>query len=181
MQDYKPLPLKTFDTADFYGRFRPHVRSQGSDGSSSHHAALAPKSRFRLLAKSDSTVHVLYINISPPFRLSTLNSSSNMAHYQTPIAVALAVCTFFSAALFALPRSSSNELKLPDGMRDAMSLDPFETTAPEDFINGEPVSEEHFWSKVFVQTEYFSCQSKSPSDAASQAGPVANSSYTTSD
>lgn len=71
-----------------------------------------------------------------------------MPQYQLPIAVALGACAVFSAGLLALAKPADGKVELPEIVRDATSQDPFDVTKPEDVVDGEPVEEERFWSRV---------------------------------
>lgn len=71
-----------------------------------------------------------------------------MPQYQLPVAVSLGACASFSAAFFALAKPVDSKVQLLEIVRDATSRDPFDVTKAEDIINGEPIDEENFWSKV---------------------------------
>jgi hypothetical protein len=79
-----------------------------------------------------------------------------MSQYQLPVAVALGACALFSAGLFALAKPvDDGKVRLPEITRDSTLPDPFDVTKPEDVIDGEPVDEVQFWSRV--SSEY-ACQ-----------------------
>ena len=71
-----------------------------------------------------------------------------MAQYQLHIAASLAACAAFSASVFALAKPVDNKVKLPEAVQDATAKDPFDVTKLEDVVNGEPIDEERFWSRV---------------------------------
>ena len=75
-----------------------------------------------------------------------------MIHFQSEIAVALALSAFGSLATFCLTRPRKGKIQLPvhaDGSLDATSnRDPFDVTTPDDVIDGYPVDEEAFWKEV---------------------------------
>lgn len=71
-----------------------------------------------------------------------------MPQFQLPVAVALAVFALLSAALFALSKPAEGKVQLPEIVRDATSHDPFDVIKAEDIIDGEPVDEKKFWSRV---------------------------------
>ena len=73
-----------------------------------------------------------------------------MPQYQLPVAVSLGACALFSAGLFILAKPVDNKVKLPEIVRDATSRDPFDVTKPEDIVDGEPLDEEKFWSRVRI-------------------------------
>ena len=72
-----------------------------------------------------------------------------MPQYQLPVAAALGACALFSAALLILSKPvNDGKVKLPEILQDSTSQDPFNITRPEDIIEGEPVDEARFWSRV---------------------------------
>ena len=72
-----------------------------------------------------------------------------MPQYQLPVAAALGACALFSAALLILSKPvNDGKVKLPEILQDSTSQDPFNVTKPEDIIEGEPVDEAKFWSRV---------------------------------
>lgn len=74
-----------------------------------------------------------------------------MSQFQLPVAVTLGAFALFSAALFAFSKPVEGRVVLPEIVRDATSHDPFDVTKPEDVIDGEPVDEDKFWSRVCSQ------------------------------
>ena len=71
-----------------------------------------------------------------------------MPQHQLPVAISLSACALFSAAVFALAKPDDGKVKLPEIARDATSKDPFDVTTPEDIVDGEPIDEARFWSRV---------------------------------
>ncbi|KAI0631359.1 ABC transporter type 1, transmembrane domain-containing protein [Trametes polyzona] len=73
-----------------------------------------------------------------------------MPEYQLHVAIALAVALTTSLGVFALSRQDEKKNALPtfvDG-EEGLARDPFDVTTPEDFIDGMPIDEERFWSKM---------------------------------
>ncbi|GJE85249.1 multidrug resistance-associated ABC transporter [Phanerochaete sordida] len=71
-----------------------------------------------------------------------------MAQFQLPVAIALGAAALCSAVTFALSKPDEGKVQLPEIVRDATKEDPFDVTRPEDIIDGEPVEEEKFWSRM---------------------------------
>ncbi|GJE85243.1 multidrug resistance-associated ABC transporter [Phanerochaete sordida] len=71
-----------------------------------------------------------------------------MAQFQLPVVIALGASALFSAAAFALSKPDEGKVQLPEIVRDATREDPFDVTQPEDLVDGEPLEEERFWSRM---------------------------------
>lgn len=73
-----------------------------------------------------------------------------MPPYQLHVAIAQAASAAGSLAAFTLATSQGGKNALPtssDGEED-LSRDPFNVTKPEDFVDGTPIDEDHFWARV---------------------------------
>lgn len=73
-----------------------------------------------------------------------------MLSYQLETSIFLAVSASISS--FALYKTSSSvgNIKLPqyDNHDPQSEDDPFNVTSPNDFVDGQPIDEDVFWSKV---------------------------------
>ncbi|KAI0062503.1 ATP-binding cassette transporter [Artomyces pyxidatus] len=77
-----------------------------------------------------------------------------MVRFQLATAIALASSAVLSLAFFWLLKPREGKLKLPitaEGEDDAPAHDPFDTTRPEDVIDGEPINEEGFWARICLR------------------------------
>jgi len=74
-----------------------------------------------------------------------------MPEFQLPVAATLAASALCSLGAFALSGSSEGKIRLPTSAQDADGeplKDPFDVTKPEDWVDGEPLDEEAFWSRM---------------------------------
>ncbi|KIM46655.1 hypothetical protein M413DRAFT_440257 [Hebeloma cylindrosporum] len=74
-----------------------------------------------------------------------------MARFQLPIAVALIVSIALSFVVFILTRKTEGEIQLPihaSEDEEAFKHDPFNVTKAEDVVDGYPIDEEGFWSRM---------------------------------
>lgn len=83
-----------------------------------------------------------------------------MPLYQLPIAIALSVSAVCSGIGFLATKEDDGKIKLPtfvtEDENDQPLQDPFDIAKPEDLVDGEPLNEEQFWSKVSKSTNSFS-------------------------
>lgn len=73
-----------------------------------------------------------------------------MPEYQLHVALALAVALAGSLGTHLLSGSSKSKDALPtfsEG-QEGLARDPFDVTKPEDFVDGTPLNEGAFWTKV---------------------------------
>ncbi|CDO71111.1 hypothetical protein BN946_scf184844.g115 [Trametes cinnabarina] len=73
-----------------------------------------------------------------------------MPEYQLHVAVALATASAISFGLFLVAGPEKTKDVLPTFVagEDGLSRDPFDVTTPEDFVDGIPINEERFWTKM---------------------------------
>ena len=79
-----------------------------------------------------------------------------MPQLQLTVSVFLVCCAILSGVtIFYQTRPADREVQLPinddesSGMGDeSQSKDPFEVTMPEDVIDGYPIAEQEFWTRV---------------------------------
>ncbi|CAL1699089.1 unnamed protein product [Somion occarium] len=75
-----------------------------------------------------------------------------MPLYQLPVAIALSVSASCSAAWLLSSNPDDGKIHLPTLVgqdEDGQPLDdPFDVTRPDDLVDGEPLDEERFWSKM---------------------------------
>ncbi|KAI9068084.1 multidrug resistance-associated ABC transporter [Trametes sanguinea] len=76
-----------------------------------------------------------------------------MPEYQLHVAIALAIASATSLGLFILSGPDKKNDALPTFVEGAESLsrDPFDVTAPEDFVDGTPINEQQFWTKMRIR------------------------------
>lgn len=77
-----------------------------------------------------------------------------MPRYQLEIAIALDVAAALSALIFYLNRSKEGKISLPLAAHAESEIypdgDPFDVTLAEDVLDGYPLQEEKFWTKVWI-------------------------------
>ncbi|THH26392.1 hypothetical protein EUX98_g7797 [Antrodiella citrinella] len=76
-----------------------------------------------------------------------------MAEFQLPVAAALAASAVCSLGVFALSGSKEGKIRLPtttayDADSGEPLKDPFDVTKPADWVDGEPLDEVTFWSRM---------------------------------
>ena len=75
-----------------------------------------------------------------------------MPLYQLPIAVALSASVVLSGIGFLLTKTDDGKIKLPTSVAEDENgeplHDPFDVTRAEDLVDGTPLNEEQFWSRV---------------------------------
>lgn len=75
-----------------------------------------------------------------------------MPLYQLPVAIVLFTAAFISFIVHLLSRPHEGKIKLPTFLQDSVDeqplKDPFDVTKPEDVLDGEPIDEDAFWSRV---------------------------------
>jgi len=74
-----------------------------------------------------------------------------MPRFQLPIAVILIVSTALSFVVFILTRRTEGKIQLPTHSNEedeALKHDPFNVTKAEDVVDGYPIDEQAFWSRV---------------------------------
>lgn len=69
-----------------------------------------------------------------------------MPLYQLPVAATLAASAVTSFAVFLRTQPTEGKIKLTGG--DDEHYDAFDVTTPEDIIDGDPIDEQGFWSRV---------------------------------
>lgn len=69
-----------------------------------------------------------------------------MPLYQLPIAAVLAASAVTSFAAFLGTQPTEGKIRLTEG--DDEQNDAFDVTKPEDIIDGYPIDEQGFWSRV---------------------------------
>ena len=79
-----------------------------------------------------------------------------MPSFQLSVAVTLASSALLSFAVRGFSASKRGKIALPAALNDPLEHrhDPFDVTAPEDIIDGEPIDETRFWLNVrpFIRT-----------------------------
>jgi hypothetical protein len=85
-------------------------------------------------------------------RVSEANTfSDTMPQYQLPIAGVLAASTLASLVVFFLTRTPEGKVQLPIRVQDGDLVpahDAFDVTKPEDIVDGYPIDEDKFWTRV---------------------------------
>lgn len=76
-----------------------------------------------------------------------------MPRFQLEIAIALAVSALTSIVAFYLCRSKDRKIQLPttngeDAELELEGSDPFDVAQPIDLVDGFPIDEEAYWSRV---------------------------------
>lgn len=75
-----------------------------------------------------------------------------MPPYQLPVAIGLFLSATTSFIVYLLSHPHEGKIKLPTFLQDADDeeplKDPFDVTKAEDVVDGEPIEEEAFWSRV---------------------------------
>ena len=73
-----------------------------------------------------------------------------MPEYQLHVAIALAIACATSLGLLVLagPKDRKDALPTTSDGQEGLTRDPFDVTTPEDFVDGIPVDEQRFWTKV---------------------------------
>ena len=74
-----------------------------------------------------------------------------MPLYQLPVSIVLFTAAFVSFVIHIFSNPHEGKIKLPTFLQDtddAPLKDPFDVTKAEDVIDGEPIDEEAFWSRV---------------------------------
>ncbi|KAJ2992922.1 hypothetical protein NUW54_g7822 [Trametes sanguinea] len=84
---------------------------------------------------------------------SELSLAFIMPEYQLHVAIALAIASATSLGIFILSGSDKKNDALPTFVEGAESLsrDPFDVTTPEDFVDGTPINEQQFWTKMRIR------------------------------
>ncbi len=89
-----------------------------------------------------------------------------MPLYQLPVSIVLFTAAFASFIIHLLTHPHEGKIKLPTFLQDADEhqplKDPFDVTRPEDVVDGEPIDEDAFWSRV--------CGSFSPAKQQAYSG-----------
>lgn len=73
-----------------------------------------------------------------------------MPEYQLHVAIALTAGLATSLGLFLLAGPEEKKNALPTFVEgdEALERDPFDVASAEDFVDGTPIDEQQFWSKV---------------------------------
>lgn len=73
-----------------------------------------------------------------------------MPEYQLHVAIALTAGLVTSLGLFALAGPEEKKNALPTFVEgdEALERDPYDVATAEDFVDGVPIDEQRFWSKV---------------------------------
>ena len=71
-----------------------------------------------------------------------------MPRFQLPIAIALATSAVASLITFYFTRSKDGKIQLPAMANEQSERDIFDVLRPEDLIDGYPIDEESFWTRV---------------------------------
>ncbi|OSD05140.1 multidrug resistance-associated ABC transporter [Trametes coccinea BRFM310] len=73
-----------------------------------------------------------------------------MPEYQLHIAIALAIAGATSLGIFVFSGPQKKNDALPTFVEgtESLSRDPFDVTTPEDFVDGTPINEQQFWTKM---------------------------------
>ena len=71
-----------------------------------------------------------------------------MPRFQLPIAIALATSAVASLITLYFTRSKDGKIQLPAMANEQSERDIFDVLRPEDLIDGYPIDEERFWTRV---------------------------------
>lgn len=71
-----------------------------------------------------------------------------MPRFQLPIAIALATIAVASLITLYFTRSKDGKIQLPAMANEQSERDIFDVLRPEDLIDGYPIDEERFWTRV---------------------------------
>ena len=71
-----------------------------------------------------------------------------MPRFQLPIAIALVTSVVTSLITFYFTRSKDGKIQLPATVNEQSERDVFDVLRPEDLMDGYPVDEESFWTRV---------------------------------